>query len=335
MRRIHIRAVLLALVILVAVGSGAAYAATRRTAKPIGTGVVAVDTTLDYGGGTAAGTGIVLTSSGEVVTNNHVITGATKIRVVVPGTGRSYTARVVGYDIADDVAVLQLRNASNLKTVTVGKASALRVGAHVRAIGNAGGTGVLATARGTVTALGQTITAESDTGGAEQLTGLIETSAPLQPGDSGGPLLNSAGRVVGIDTAASSGFSFAGYGAGDGYAIPIGKALTIAGRIVSGKSSATVHVGATPFLGIEVEDAPYAGGGAEIVGVVTGSPAAVAGLAAGDVITAAGGKTVTSAAALQPIVLARKPGAKVTITFTDTSGATENVRLTLASGPPR
>jgi S1-C subfamily serine protease len=336
MKRIQLRVVLPVLVVLAAVGSGAAYAATRTTAKPIGTGVVVVDTTLADGGGSAAGTGIVLTSSGEVLTNNHVIAGSANVRVVVPSTNRTYSARVVGYSTSADVAVLQLQNASNLKTVTVGNAGALRVGAHVTAVGNAGGTGSLTSANGTVTGLRRTITAENDNGGAEQLSGLIETNAPLRPGDSGGPLLNSAGRVVGIDTAGSTGFSFTGYSPSDGYAVPIGKALAVAKAVVSGKSSATVHVGATAFLGVEVQTAPYfEGGGAAIVGVVTGSPAAVAGLVPGDVITAADAKAVTSAGSLGPIVLARKPGAKITITYTDTSGATQTASVTLASGPPQ
>src|ERR1051325_11682764 len=127
--RLHIRIALLALVGVLAVGGGAAYAALNTTAaKPIGTGVVVINTNLAYQGSAAAGTGMVLTSSGRVLTNNHVIAGATKIQVVVPNTTRSYTARVVGYDVADDVAVLQLQSASNLKTVTIGNASTLRIG---------------------------------------------------------------------------------------------------------------------------------------------------------------------------------------------------------------
>src|SRR2546430_4683133 len=125
---IHVRA---ALVALVAIGSGAAYAATRTTARPIGRGVVVIDTNLAYQGASAAGTGIVLASSGEILTNNHVIAGATTIRVVVPNTTHTYTARVVGYDTTADVAVLQLQQASNLKTVTIGNASRLTLGAHV------------------------------------------------------------------------------------------------------------------------------------------------------------------------------------------------------------
>ncbi|TML64095.1 MAG: PDZ domain-containing protein [Actinobacteria bacterium] len=272
-------------------------------------------------------------SSGEILTNNHVIAGATTIRVVVPNTTHTYTARVVGYDTTADVAVLQLRNASNLKTVRIGDASKLAIGAHVTAVGNAGGTGTLTSANGTVTGVNKSITVQNDSRAAERLSGLIETNAALQPGDSGGPLLNSAGRVVGMDTAASSSFPFAVYRSSDGYAIPIAKALMISREIVSGKSSATVHVGGTAFLGVQVADGPSVG--ATVVGVVTGAPADRAGLAPGDVITAVGRKTVTSATGLEPIILASKPGTKVTIAYTDTAGQSQTATVTLGSGPPQ
>ena len=203
MGRIHVRTALAALIALVAIGTGTAFAATRTTSHPIGTGVVVIETNLAYQNASAAGTGIVLTSSGRILTNNHVIAGATTIRVVVPKTTHTYTARVVGYDTTADVAVLQLQKASHLKTVTTGNASSLKLGARVTAVGNAGGTGRLTSSRGNVTGLNRSITVQGDNGTTEQLTGLIETNAALQPGDSGGPLLNSAGRVVGIDTAAS------------------------------------------------------------------------------------------------------------------------------------
>jgi S1-C subfamily serine protease len=335
MRRIHVRAALAALVALVAIGSGTAYAATRTTRPPIGTGVVVIDTNLAYQNASAAGTGIVLTSSGEILTNNHVIAGATTIRVSVPKTTHTYTARVVGYDTTADVAVLQLQKASNMKTVTTGSASNLKLGARVTAVGNAGGTGTLTSSRGTVTGLNKSITVRTDNGTTEQLTGLIETNATLQPGDSGGPLLNSAGRVVGIDTAASSSSPFAVSASSDGYTIPIGKATTIAKLIVSGKPSATVHIGATAFLGVELGNRPsFAGQGATIVGVVPGGPAAAAGLVPGDVITAAAGRAVTGPSDIEPIILAHKPGDKVTF-ITDASGQSKTATITLASGPPQ
>ena len=335
MRHIHVRAALVALVALVAIGGGTAYAATRATSRPIGTGVVVIDTNLAYQNASAAGTGIVLTSSGEILTNNHVIAGATTIRVVVPKTTHSYTARVVGYSTTADVAVLQLQKASNLKTVKTGNASNLKLGARVTAVGNAGGTGTLTSSSGTVTGLNKTITVQDDNGATEQLTGLIETNATLQPGDSGGPLLNSAHRVVGIDTAASSSSPFAS-ASSDAYAIPIGKATTIAKQIVSGKSSATVHIGATAFMGVQLENSPsFAGQGATIVGVVPGEPAATAGLVPGDVITAVAGRAVSGPSDIEPIILAHKPGDNVTVSYTDASGQSQSATITLASGPPQ
>jgi S1-C subfamily serine protease len=112
----------------------------------------------------------------------------------VPGTGHSYKARVVGYDVSADVAVLQASGASNLKTVSLGNSAKVRGGQSVKAVGNAGGTGSLTRALGKVTAVARAITVSDDQGGTEDLTGLIETSAALQAGDSGGPLRNAAAR---------------------------------------------------------------------------------------------------------------------------------------------
>ena len=262
------------------IGTGAAFAATRAFKPKIGTGVVVINTNLALQNAAAAGTGMVLTSSGRVLTNNHVIAGATTIRVVIPSTTRSYTARVVGYDVGDDIAVLQLQRASNLKTVTT-TTSGVRVGARVTAVGNAGGGGRLISARGRVTGLKKSITVESDNGTPERLTGLIETNAAVQPGDSGGPLLNSAGKVIGMDTAAST------FGVADAYAIPIAKATSIARLIIAGKASTRVHIGATAFLGVQVQ-------GTTVVGVVPGGPAAAAGLEPGDVITAIDGTAIAA-----------------------------------------
>ena len=162
MGRIHVRTALAALIALVAIGHRHSLAATRTTSHPIGTGAVVIETNLAYQNAAAAGTGIVLTSSGRILTNNHVIAGATTIRVVVPKTTHTYTARVVGYDTTADVAVLQLQKASHLKTVTTGDASSLKLGARVTAVGNAGGTGRLTSSRGNVTGLHRSITVQGD-----------------------------------------------------------------------------------------------------------------------------------------------------------------------------
>jgi S1-C subfamily serine protease len=345
-RSISRRVALLVLVGLVAASAAAvialAHGRAKPSATPIGGGIVLIDTNLAFQGAAAAGTGMVLTSSGEVLTNNHVISGATTIRVVVPKSGHTYKARVLGYDRTADVALLQLQGASGLKTVSIGSAE-LSVGTAVTARGNAGGDGRITSAPGTVTGLDRSITASDDSGGSEHLTGLIETDAGVQPGESGGPLVNSQGQVVGMDTAASSQFVVQDSATTDAFAIPIEKALTIARAISSGQTSATVHIGTTAFLGIEAEpvDAPgfgyggevASGSGALIAGVVSGGPAASAGLVAGDVITAINGRIISSPTGITALVVSEKPDAKIRVAYVDLSGTSHTANVTLGSGP--
>jgi S1-C subfamily serine protease len=326
---VRVRASVVALAALL--GGGAAYAAMRTTTPTLGTGVVVIDTNLAYQDGAAAGTGMVLTSSGRILTNNHVIAGATTIRVLIPHTAHRYSARVVGYDRTADVAVLQLQAASRLTTVRLGDAARLTVGARVTAVGNAGGTGTLTSTSGSVTGLRRSISVQGDDGSTERLSGLIETDAGLQPGDSGGPLLNSAGRVVGMDTAASTNGGYADTPSNDGYAIPIGSAMTIAGQIAAGRSSAAVHIGGTPLLGVQVSDEAN---GVTIVNVVQGGPASNAGLQAGDVVTGVDGTAVSSASGLTRIILAHRTGDRISLAYNDGYGS-HSVTVTLGSGPPQ
>jgi S1-C subfamily serine protease len=277
---------------------------------------------------------MVLTPSGEILTNNHVIRGATAIRVTVPATSRSYAAKVVGYDVSDDVAVLQLAGASSLETVAVGNSSTLKPGRRVTAVGNAGGTGRLRTTTGTVTGVGRTITVSDESGVTARLTGLVETNAGLEPGDSGGPLLDAARKVVGMNTAASVGFDFQRVSSSDGYAVPINRAVAIARLIEAGKASATIHVGATAYLGVEVAPG-YGTLGALVAGVVPGGPADTAGLAPGDTILSVAGRTISSPEALGALVRTKKPGATVAVTYLDEVGAGHTVRVRLGSGPPQ
>jgi S1-C subfamily serine protease len=254
--------------------------------------------------------------------------------VVVPSTGRSYAARVVGYDASDDVAVLQASGASNLKTVSIGRSADVAAGQSVTALGNAGGTGSLRSASGSVTAVGRGITVSDDQGGSESLSGMIETDAAIQPGDSGGPLMNADGQVIGMDTAAAVGDGSAQAQTGDGWAIPIDRATTIAAAILHGDASERVHIGGTGFLGVEVADTAYGGTGAMVTSVVPGSPAESAGLAPGDVITSVGGRAVSSPSGLTAIVTSQKPGAPVSATYVDQSGVSHTANVALASGPP-
>ncbi|TVZ03053.1 PDZ domain-containing protein [Trebonia kvetii] len=328
---------------------------TSQIANRVDPAIVDVTSTLGYQEATAKGTGIVLTANGEILTNNHVINGATSISVTDIGNGKTYKATVVGYDESHDIAVLQLSGASGLTVASTGNSSTVGVGDSVVALGNAGGTGgTPAVAAGAVTALNQSITASDESSGSsEQLTGLLETNADIQAGDSGGPLVNEHGQVIGIDTAASSGYQFGGGGSGgggfggsgssgssgtgsatQGYAIPINTALDIAKQIEAGQASATVHIGATAFLGLEIastQSGPYQG--VTLAGTKSGTAAAEAGLGQGDVVTALDGKSVTSGTDITKILVGHHPGDKVKIAWTDTSGQSHTATLTLGTGP--
>jgi S1-C subfamily serine protease len=337
----------------VAVGSNSANTASTTAATlslaqveaKVDPGLVDVVSTLDYGQAEAAGTGIVLSSSGEILTNNHVVEGATSISVTDIGNGKTYSATVVGYDVTSDVAVIKLQGASGLQTASIGNSSSVAAGESVMAIGNAGGAGgTPSAASGTITGLNQSITASDESSGSsEQLTGLVETNAAIQPGDSGGPLVNASGQVVAMDTAASSTFEFqfAGSQASGtkGYAIPINEARSLAKQIESGKSSLSVHIGNSAFLGVEVAStsAYYASGpaasGAAVVGVLSGSPADEAGLASGVTITSVGGRTVASPTGLKDIMDQLRPGEKVTVSWVDQYGNSYKATIKLASGP--
>ena len=320
--------------VVAAIGIGFA---PQPAAAALSTGVVDVTTTLGYQNGSAAGTGMVLTQSGEILTNNHVIRGATDLRVIDPSTGRSYTATVVGYSVTRDIAVLQLNGASHLHTVALGNSATVKVGQKVTAVGNAQGRGGKpASAAGKVTAVKQSIVASDESGLSEQLTGLIQIDAALQPGDSGGPLLNKAGRVIGMDTAASATFAF--QSSHEGYAIPINQALALAKQIVAGQASLVVHIGATPFLGVSVSTAGSSQGtatGALVQSVVPGSPAEQAGLVAGDTITALDGQAIVTYDQLSGLLLQHAAGDTVTLQWIDGTGATQTADVTTASGPPQ
>ncbi|WTZ49934.1 S1C family serine protease [Nocardia sp. NBC_01388] len=301
-------------------------------------GLVNVNSELGMQGAETAGTGIVLTSDGEILTNNHVVTGATDISVTDLGNGQTYPATVVGYDRSQDVAVLKLSGASGLQTAPIGNSDSATVGEQIAGVGNAGGTGQPSVAAGRVTALGQTITASDESSGSsEQLQGLIQIAANIQPGDSGGPLIDSSGQVIGMDTAASTNYRFrmqrggAQSGGGQGFAIPINQALSIAHDIDSGNRSATVHIGATPFLGVSVSTSD--GVGAVVQQVVSGGPAAQLGLAAGDVITAADGNRIDSATALTNSMDSYKPGDRVTFKWTDPQSGAQQGQVALGTGP--
>jgi S1-C subfamily serine protease len=358
-----------------AVGAGAVYAmegtsiaamtsastalSTSQIASRVDPGLVDIVSSLGYQSAEAAGTGMVVTSSGEVLTNNHVIDGATSIKVTDIGNGRTYTATVVGYNKTDDVAVLQLQGASGLSTASFGNSSDVTAGDKVVALGNAGGKGgTPSVAAGRVTALNQAITASDEgSGNSENLTGMIETNANIQPGDSGGSLVNAEGQIIGMDTAASSssemsspfGSSPSGQSSSSSsaqsqtqaFAIPINRALSIASEIEAGSASSTVHIGATGFLGVEVGSSGNSfmpGGeqdssGVTVAGTLPGSPAAQAGLSEGDVIDSINGHAVSSSSDIQSAIGQDHPGDKVSVAWTDQYGQTHTSTMTLANGP--
>ena len=332
---------------VVQASSPAPPATTSAITARIDPGLVNIDVSNRTTGLRGQATGMVLTPSGVVLTNNHVVQGATGISATDVGNGRTYHAKVVGYDRSGDVAVIQLQGASGLQTVPLGDSSTVSVSAKVLAIGNAGGGGgTPRVARGSVTGLQRSIVARDFGGGnAERLRGLIQTDARVQPGDSGGPLVNAGGQVVGMDAAASAlNVSPVAQRPAQGFAIPIDSALAIAKQIEAGTSSATVHVGPTGFLGVEVVPAPQFGGaplsgagpqgpGALVGGALPGYPAAKLGLTKGDVITAVDGRSVTSASGLTDLLSAHHPGDSVQISWTDGAGQTHAGTVKLASGP--
>jgi S1-C subfamily serine protease len=319
-------------------GSGANTPSQNAVAGRVSPALVDINTSLSYQNGEAAGTGIVLSGNGVVLTNNHVIEGATNISVTDIGNGKSYPGVVVGYDRTHDIAVVQIQGASDLTTARIGDSSKVAVGDKVIGLGNAGGLGGSpSAASGVITALNQAITATDDSNGtSEQLTGLIQTDANIQPGDSGGALVNSSGQVVGVDTAASSGFSFNSQG-GPGFAIPINEALAIANQIRSNQATPTVHLGPTAFLGVLVNSPSSGSGqsGASLNQVVSGGPAAKAGLSTGDTITSLGGTSVNSPDSLTQIIARYHPGDRVAIGWVDPNGQTHQGTVQLSTGPPQ
>jgi S1-C subfamily serine protease len=280
---------------------------------------------MGYADAKAAGTGMVLTSNGEVVTNHHVVEGATRVRVTVMSTGRTYAAAVVGSDARDDVALLQLSGASGLRTVRT-DTDGVTVGDAVTAVGDANGTvGHFSAAAGKLVAKHRSITTASEgTARGERLTGMLQISSDVVSGDSGGATYDAQGEVVGMTTAASSGARV------DGYAVPIGRVLRVVGDLESGVRSSRYDYGRPAFLGIALGSSTTV-----VEGVYSGTPAAAAGLGAGDRITAVGSTHVSTSAQLRRAVSAYRPGDRVGITWSSAAGASRSATVTLGRGPVR
>jgi len=333
--------------------------------------VVDITATLRYDDETASGTGFFVDpKDGLVLTNNHVIRGATSVTVVVPGTGRSYQAQIVGADTGADIAVLRILPVPGAPSAPIGDSATVSVGTTVVAIGNragAGGPPVLA--GGVISATGRTIAAADGASGfTETLHNMLQTTAKIQPGDSGGPLADASGSVIGVDTAAGTG------GAEAGYAIPINTAMSIERQIISGRPAPGIVLGVGGFLGVIVPSTtapspraqaaderslgtvpagsasqigclPTEAGagvpvsvapvnsGALVDGVLCGTAADAAGITAGDVIITADGRAVSSPDALTAIVNACPPGSVVQVTWVSPADATRTSRVRLDSAP--
>ena len=315
-------------------------------------GIVDITSQLKYNDATAEGTGMVISAGGLVLTNNHVIDQATSVSATIAVSGKTYAAKVIGYDATHDVALLQLVGASGLKTVSLGNSSGSKAGESVLALGNAGGRGGLpSTAQGTIEGTGRTIEA-SDSGAntTEVLHDMLQTSAPIQEGDSGGPLVNSSGQVIGMDTAANASSAAPGSNPSanaTGFAIPVNDATAIERQIASGRATTTVHIGLAGFMGISVADASkgcsgqggigsgsgggsaQAHSGAMICEVFPGTPAQSAGLSNGDVITAADGHAITNEAGLTSVTATTHPGDLLKVSYVNSSGTQHTASFAL------
>jgi S1-C subfamily serine protease len=290
----------------------------------------------------AAGTGMILTSDGEILTNNHVVAQSTSISVTIPGHSGTYSATVLGVDPSADVALIKVSGLSGLPTAQLADSSTLSVGQQVVAMGNAGGQGgAPSVTSGQITALDQTITASSDNGSSEQLTGLIQSDATIQPGDSGGALANSAGQVIGMITAGEA-TGFRQSSTNVGYAITASAAINVVNEIRAGHASSSIFIGPTGHLGIGVQDldartAARLGlsqtSGALVTGVESGSPAAQIGITANSVITSIDGTTINSSSDLTPAIQGHKPGEKIKVTWTAPDGSSHTATATLTTGP--
>ncbi|MDQ2826466.1 MAG: trypsin-like peptidase domain-containing protein, partial [Actinomycetota bacterium] len=286
-------------------------------------GVVYVHTQASRGGRffpvEGAGTGVILSAAGEVLTNAHVVAGATSIKVNVGNEAQTRDATLIAADAANDIALIKITGASGLPTVALGNSGDLKVGDDVVAIGNAldlkGGFTVT---RGIVSALNRSI----DSQDGSQLTGLIQTDAAINPGNSGGPLVNAGGQVVGINTAVS------GQAQNIGFAIAIDGIKANLDKLRSGQSKATE---ARAYLGVSTL-AVDGTTGATVTDVSAGSPAAQAGLQAGDVITAIDGTAVTSPDTLSTAIGAHKPGDRVTVTI-QRATAKRSAQIVLGTRP--
>jgi S1-C subfamily serine protease len=282
--------------------------------------VVALDATLP-GGGRTTGTGIVLTAGGEVIASYHVVESATSVHVRT-ADAHVYEARVVGYDLNDDIALLQIDGAQPMHAIDLGDASTLTPGTPIAVASTSGVTA------GTVTAVHRVVTAGgvNDPDGIETLHDMIAIDVPSRPGDTGAPVADDRGRVVAIVTAATHGRRFNQQGSGAAaFAMPVPDVVAIADQIDAGENNGTVHAGPPASLGATIEPVP--GGGSGVL--VTAVPATSKNLAVGDIVVAINDATIASPADLATALNAHKRGDIVRVGFVDPKGVYHSANLTL------
>jgi putative serine protease PepD len=219
-------------------------ASISQIVKSVSPAIVSI--TADDGGGSGdEGTGMIITSTGEVLTNNHVIDGAASVTVALDNSTKQLPATVIGADPDKDVALLQIQNVSDLPVVTVGNSSKVQVGDEVVAIGNALALGDNASVTsGIVSALGRQVTAGDGSGsGSETLNNMIQTDAAINPGNSGGALLNSSGEVIGMNTAAAGTTSDGTAAQNIGFAIPSSELESLISGLRSGGDGSQSSLG--------------------------------------------------------------------------------------------
>jgi putative serine protease PepD len=275
------------------------------------------------------GTGMIISSSGEVLTNNHVIElftqGGRTGSITVTGYGqkKAEPATLIGYDTQQDVALLRINNPPpNLPTVTFGASSKAVVGDAVVAIGNALGlaAGTPTVTQGIVSALGRAVTAGGDGTATENLQNLIQTDAAINPGNSGGPLIDTEGAVIGMNTAVAGSSNDGTNAQNIGFAIPIDEVKSLLPELQKGgpASNNGGYLGvdiSTLTPGLRQQYGLTPNSGVVILDIIPGSPAAAAGLQQGDVIVALDGHAVTTATGLQTAVEKDKPGQQVQVTY--------------------
>jgi putative serine protease PepD len=274
----------------------------------------------------AEGSGFLVDTNGDIVTNDHVVDGATGIQVVL-NSGKTVSGKLAGTDQTADLAVIAIdpSSVSNVTPLKLADSNAVKIGQLVVAIGspygqmNSGSIGVISGVNRSI-----------DDGNVSLMTGMLQTDALVEPGNSGGPLINDQGQVIGVITASDSSQDQAGFG----FAIP---SNTVANELTSLINGQTV---AHPWLGITATtlDSHQAGQagisqGVHVVQVVAGSPAAQAGIKAGDIITAIDGKSLTSVDDLTSYLNTKQVGDKVSLTLVSASGKSETLQVTLGAKP--